>query len=75
MLARQDISPQQSGKRSAESGAECSIVDADRHGVYGPPEGTVADGDAVAQVNSLPGLDDAGDEDGGSYICACKLYS
>jgi hypothetical protein len=73
MLLVQNVSPEQTRQRSAESSAESAVVDADGHAVDGGPEGAVADGDAVVGVDLLPGLDDAGEEDGGADVCACEL--
>jgi hypothetical protein len=73
MLFIQNISPEQTRERSAESRAESAVIDADRHAVHRRPEGTVTDGDAVVGVDLLPGLDDAGEEDGGADVCACEL--
>jgi hypothetical protein len=73
MLLVQDVSPEQTRERSAESSAESAVVDADGHAVDGGPECSVTDRDAVVGVDLLPGLDDAGEEDGGADVCACEL--
>ena len=73
MLLVQDISPKQTRKRSAKSSAESAVVDADGHAVHGGPERAVTNWNAVVRVDLLPCLDDAGEEDGGADVCACKL--
>ena len=59
VLLAQDVPPEQAGQRSAESGAEGAVVDAEGHGVDGGPEVTLGDGRAVEVVDDFPGLDDA----------------
>lgn len=73
MLPSQDVAPEQTGQGSAKGSAESAVVDADSHAVDGCPEGALGDGDTVLAVDFLPGLDDAGEEDGGADVCARKL--
>jgi len=73
MLPSQDIPPQQTRERRAESSREGAVIYTESHAVDGTPEGAVRDGQAVAVVNCLPGLDDAGEQDCGSDVCACEV--
>lgn len=73
MLSSQDIAPQHASQGSAERKTERSVVDADSHAVHGAPERAIGDWNFIDLVNFLPGLDDSGDENRGSDVCACEL--
>lgn len=70
MLPGEDIPPEQSRERSAECRAKRAIVDSKSHGVDRGPEGPIGDEGTVSLVDAHPGLDDAGEEDGGSDVGA-----
>jgi len=74
-LLAQDIAPQQPRQRRAKCHTKGAVVDADDHGVDGAPEVAVRDGCAGQSVDVLPGLNDAGEEDGGSDVGACELVT
>jgi hypothetical protein len=73
MLLVQDVSPEETRERRAESGAESAVVDADGHAVYRGPESAVRDLNAVVGVDLLPGLDDARKQDCGADVSTCEL--
>ena len=73
MLPSQNIAPQHTRQRRAKRQAESPVVHADRHAIYGTPEGTVRNVYTVQLVDALPGLDDAGEEDGRADVCTGEL--
>lgn len=73
VLAGEDVFPQQTCQGGRERSAEGAVVEPDGHAVHGGPEGAVGNGDPVARVDDLPGLDDAAEEDGGADVGACEL--
>ena len=73
MFLIQDVSPEETRERCAESGAKSAVVDADGHTVHRGPESAVGDRNAVVSVYLLPGLDDAREQDGGADVGACEL--
>jgi hypothetical protein len=73
MLPSQDITPQHTSKRRTERQTKCTIVDTNSHTIDGTPESAIRDRDAVLFVDLLPCLNDTGDEDRGSDVCAGKL--
>lgn len=75
VLSAQDIAPEHAGQGRAEGKAESPVVDANGHAVDGAPEGAVGDWDTVERMDVFPGLDDARDEDCGSDVCACELWT
>lgn len=74
VFAGENIAPQHASQGSAERKAKRAVVYANGHAVDGAPKGAVRDGDVrLLEVDLLPGLDDAGEEDGGADVCAGEL--
>ena len=71
MFPAEDISPEQTCQRGAESRAERTVVHTDRHGVNRCPPGSVANpvlGELWVGVDCCPCLNDSAEEDGGPDI-------
>lgn len=60
VLARQDVSPKESGQRRAERRTECAIIHPNGHAVHGSPERAVTDVCLVHSIDLLPCLNDSG---------------
>ena len=73
MFSAKDVPPQETSQRRAERRAECTVVDAEGHGVHCCPECPIGDGKPVDEMDLLPCLYYAGEKDGGTNIRTCKL--
>lgn len=73
MLSPQNITPQQTCKRSAKRSAKGAVVNTNGHAVYRSPESAIADRNAVLSMNLLPRLNDSGEENGCANVCSSEL--
>ena len=74
LLPGEDVTPQKSSQRSAESCAESTIVDTKSHAVYCRPKCSIADRDTVVIVDLLPCLNYSRQKDCGADVGACELH-
>lgn len=70
----QDVAPQQASQGRAKDSTEGPVVNTERQAVHSRPECAIRDRGAVETVDLLPGLDNAGEQDRGADVGACKLF-